>query len=574
MPRKDRVRRRWPQRSRPKDGQERIAQEVERLRQEVAERDSVITAMQRIGRVLEQRDPGPEVLYDLLEVIRDVTHTDTAQILLLDEGGSRLTLVADTDAPEKAGRVSIAVGQGITGWAVQHRKPVVIHSEPWNDPRYLEYPGLEERRWQSLLCVPLIAGGELLGAVNVRTFRPYDYSAGEANILQSIAEQIAQAIRYQSRVATLEHRAKRLEAVSEVGQAIAGSPYLEEILQLLVSFVAERLNYKVVTLRLLDEERKELVLRATQSEHYAYRKKRSIQVGESFAGKAIETGQTMVCDDILNSEEYIGTDLAEAQGLRSMACVPMFFRDRPIGVLTCYLDQVHRFSRSEVGILESLVRQAAVAIEHAKLQVRTTLMQELHHRVKNSLQQIVSLLRLELAERRASTVEEVVEDSIHRIQAIASVHDLLSREDLDRIGIRAVAEALAQHCAQSFVRKGAQLRIKVAGEDFPMSPHHATQIALILNELLMNAVEHGFRNAKHGGIDIEIGVEGEKAFLKVYNDGQPLPDDFSLARESHLGLKIVTELSHAVGGGFQIGMSEGRVCATVAFPRLRAEEST
>ncbi|MER3465836.1 MAG: hypothetical protein C4340_01125, partial [Armatimonadota bacterium] len=246
----------------------------------------------------------------------------------------------------------------------------------------------------------------------------------------------------------------------------------------------------------------------------------------------------------------------------------------PIGVLTCYLDQVHRFSRSEVGILESLVRQAAVAIEHAKLQVRTTLMQELHHRVKNSLQQIVSLLRLELAEGRASTVEEVIEDSIHRIQAIASVHDLLSREDLDRIGIRAVAEVLAQHCAQSFVRKGAHLRIRVSGEDFPMSPHHATQIALILNELLMNAVEHGFRNARQGGIDIGIGVEGEKAFLKVYNDGKPLPKGFSIDRESHLGLKIVAELSRAVGGGFQMGMSSGRVCATVAFPRMRAEEET
>jgi two-component sensor histidine kinase/putative methionine-R-sulfoxide reductase with GAF domain len=572
--RRKQPRRSWPSRRRPNTDQGRLEQELAQLRQKLAEKEAVITAMQRIGRVLEERDPGPEVLYDLLEIIRDVTHTDTAQILLLDEAGSRLTLVADTDAPEKCGRVSIAVGQGITGWAVEHRRPVVIPSEPWNDPRYLEYPGLEERRWQSLLCVPLVAGGEMLGAVNVRTFQPYDYSGGEANVLQSIAEQIAQAIRYQSRVATLERRASRLEAVSEVGQVIAGSPYLEEILQLLVSFVAERLNYKVVTVRLLDEKRNELVLRATQSQNYAYRKKRSIRVGESFAGKAIEFRQTMVCEDILASEEYIGTDLAEAQGLRSMVCVPMFFRDKPIGVLTCYLDTVHRFTKGEIGILESLVRQAAVAIEHAKLQVRSTLMQELHHRVKNSLQQIVSLLRLELSEKTAESVEELIEESIQRIQAIASVHDLLSREDLDRIGVKAVAETLAHLCAQTFVGRNMDIRIAVTGEDFSMSPHHATQIALILNELLMNAVGHGFHDLKRGSIWVKIGVQEDKAYIRVSNDGHPLPEGFDDKTGGHLGLKIVRELSRAVGGGFTIGMEKGRVVATVAFPITRASEET
>ncbi len=515
---------------------------------QIADKEALIDAFERTSEVLDRLGPGPEALSEIAEIARRMTKTDAAQILLLDSTGSRLALGADTNEPEKVGRVWIRAGDGLAGWVAQHKKPVAISREPWKDKRFIDYPGLDERSFQSLLCVPLFASDELIGVINVRTRRQNIYDKSDADILGKISGEVARAIRYQTKVETLETTAERYEAVSEVSEKLASSPYIEEILQLLVSFTAERLNYKVVTVRLLDETRNELVLRATQSTNFAYQKKRSIHVGESFAGKAILEKRSMVVEDVTRSVDYIGVDLAEEQGLKGMVCVPLLIGDRAVGVMTCYTEESRNFNPLEIKTLESLAKQAAIAIEHAKLQVRSTLMQEMHHRVKNNLQQVVSLLRLQLFENEHKSVSEVVQDSIGRIVAIANVHDLLSREDLDRVGLQSVAQALVAHHQQAVVPPDKQIKLQVFGDDVPLSMNQATQVALILNELIQNALEHGFHKAEEGEVNVFIKDEGHSIRLVVSNTGDKLPDDFDLSLDSHLGLKIVDNLAKAIGG--------------------------
>lgn len=545
--------------------------ELRGLEAELRREATTVEAMERIGRVLADSEPGMTALGEIAEIVREITQADAAQFFMLQSDGETLLLEADTYEPEKAGSVSIKVGQGLTGWAANQRRAVAIRRQPWEDPRFLDYPSLDERQFQSLLCVPLIAAGDLVGVVNIRTRRQYGYAAREADIVARIAELVARAIHQRSRQAVLESRAERYRAVTEVTELIAGSPYLEEILQLLVSFTAERLNYKVVTVRLLDEARGELVLRATQSTHYAYRKKRSIRLGESFAGRAVLEKRTLTTSDVLASPEYIGADMAQAQGLRSMACVPLLIREKAIGVMTCYTEDLHSFSRVEIQALESLAKQAAIAIEHAKLQVRTTLAQEMHHRVKNNLQQVVSLLRLQLGESEGRTIEDIINDTIARIEAIASVHELLSREDLDRVGLRSVAEALATHQQQVLTHPMRQIKITVVGEDVPVGMNQATQAALMLNELIHNAVQHGFASNEFGEVNVAICVNGEGLHVSVSNSGNLLPEGFSIETHGHLGLRIVDSLARGIGGTFSMSNRDGWVVAELVIPRDETE---
>jgi two-component sensor histidine kinase len=545
--------------------------ELRKLGAALRQESAAAAALDEIARAVAEGEPGRETLGEIADLVRRATKTDAAQFLILQPDGETLRLEADTYEPEKVGRIEIAVGKGLTGWVAKHRRPVAIRREPWKDPRFIDYPVLEERRFQSILSVPLVSGNELLGVVNVRTYRQYGYTDQEARLLGRIAGHVARAIRHQTKVATLETRAERYKAVTEVTELIAASPYLEEILQLLVSFTAERLNYKVVTVRLLDEERNELVLRATQSTHYAYRKKRSIAVGESFAGRAVLERKTVTVADVLQSPEYIGADMAAEQGLRSMASVPLLIRDKVIGVMTCYTDDVHAFGRVELQALEALAKQAAIAIEHAKLQVRTTLMQEMHHRVKNNLQQVVSLLRLQLSQAGWKTTTEVIEDTLSRIQAIAAVHELLSREDLDRVGILTVAQTLAAIHQQALVLPSKQIQIRVEGDEVPLSLNQATQVALIINELLQNSVEHGFKVVDEGEIEISIKFRDNLVTLWVANSGDRLPEGFSLAASTSIGLRIVESLAKAVGGRFRLIERYGWVLAEITFPREQAE---
>ncbi|MBI3721562.1 MAG: GAF domain-containing protein, partial [Fimbriimonas ginsengisoli] len=334
---------------------------------------------------------------------------------------------------------------------------------------------------------------------------------------------------------------------------------------------AQQFNYKVCTVRLLDERRQELVLRATQAPSKGYQRKRAIKLGESIAGRAIDLGRTVIVPDVQLEQDYIGHELAAEQGLRSMICVPLMIQDRPVGVMTCYTTVVREFPPDEVRALETLAKQAAVSIEHAKLQVRNTLMQEMHHRVKNSLQQVASLLGLQVRHGNYKSLEDALNDCLSRILAIASVHDLLSREDLDHVGLRSIAEMLVHHQQHSLILPGRSVGFQVRGEDVHLNMTQATQIALILNELLQNAVEHGFRNALQGEVHITVEENDGEVSLWVSNSGDRLSEGFVQGGDGHLGLHIVDSLTHALGGRFKLGDILGWTVAEVKFTRTGGE---
>src|SRR5687767_2508734 len=128
----------------------------------------------------------------------------------------------------------------------------------------------------------------------------------------------------------------QLSAISEVSKTITSNLYLEEILQLIVAMTAQTFNFKICSIMLLDEERQELVIKATQSKSRDYVDKPNLQVGESVAGRALLEGRVLTILDVKKWPQYRFPDIAEKEGLCSMVCVPLISRERSIGVLNCY----------------------------------------------------------------------------------------------------------------------------------------------------------------------------------------------------------------------------------------------
>jgi two-component sensor histidine kinase len=306
-------------------------------------------------------------------------------------------------------------------------------------------------------------------------------------------------------------------------------------------------------------------LRATQAPAKAYQRKRAIKLGESIAGRAIAQNRPIVVPDVQVAEDYIGHDLAVEQGLRSMICLPLMLSDRPVGVLTCYTSEPHDFGPEEIKALETLAKQAAVSIQHAKLQVRDTLMQEMHHRVKNNLQQVASLLRLQLRNKKYKDLEEALNDSLSRILTIANVHELLSREDLDHVGMRTIADSLVQMQQSTLILPDRHIGFQVSGDDVVLNMNQATQVALVLNELIQNAVEHGFKLTERGEVHVNIEERDGEVSLWVSNSGDQLPPGFDFRESSNLGLQIVDSLCRSMGGRFKIGEILGWTDSEVKF---------
>jgi two-component sensor histidine kinase len=492
--------------------------------------------------------------------------------ILFRESGDGLLLKASTIVPELSNRLRLGRGVGLSGNVVLSGEPIFLNRNAQHDPRFAKYPGVEYSECESMAVLPLFDGQQpSFGAILVRKGSPWRFPEGEKKRLTTLARSTANAIKAYEGAFQEGAQSNRLGALSEVARTISQSPYLEELLQLLVNWTAQQFNYTVCTVRLLDEHREELVLRATQAPSKAYHRKRAIKLGESIAGKAIAENRPVIVPDVQEDADYIGHELAIEQGLRSMICIPLAIQEKPVGVLSCYTSEVRDFLPDEIKALETLAKQAALSIEHAKLQVRNTLMQEMHHRVKNNLQQIASLLRLQRNMSRYKSLEAALDDTLSRILAIASVHDLLSREDLDHVGIRSIAETLVHHQQSSLLLPDRKIQFQVRGDDVTLDMNQATQIALTLNELIVNAVEHGFENTESGEIHINIEAPQDEVGVWVSNDGDPLPLDFDVSTASHLGLKIVDNLARSLGGRFTLSNRLGWAVAEVKFPKATGE---
>ncbi|MBX3119267.1 MAG: GAF domain-containing protein [Fimbriimonadaceae bacterium] len=503
------------------------------------------------------------LLAEIAHILVRECGVEDVHIFISDKGA--LVLRASTSAPEFNYRTRLGPDVGLVGQAATTREPIFIPADAASHPKNVRVPGFDNLPFEACGVVPMLSGPDLRGICVLST-------GSEWNLTSANQREVCKAVE----AATLAHKTfrhlyhlrtarSRIGAVTEVTKTIADSPYIEEILQLLVSMTAKQFNYRVCTVRLLDEDRGELVLRATQSQAKAYQSKRAIRLGESIAGKAIEKNHPIIVLDVQNDPDYIGHDLAVEQGLVSMICLPLVIHDNAVGVISCYTSEMRNFLPDEIAALETIAKHAAMSIENAKLQVRSTLMQEMHHRVKNNLQQVASLLRLQMRHGQYKSLEEALSDSLTRILAISAVHDLLSREDLDHVGMYTLANTLMQHQRESFSIPEKRITFLVRGDEVHLNTIQATQVALILNELIQNAVEHGFKDADEGEIHVTVEQRDEEMCLWVSNSGVPIPEDFDMNKAKNLGLQIVESLVRGLGGKWRLANVLGWTVAEVKF---------
>ena len=165
--------------------------------------------------------------------------------------------------------------------------------------------------------------------------------------------------------------------------------------------------------------------------------------------------------------------------------LPLRWKRRQIGELVC--DRDSPFTDEERALLVSIAHHAAVALEHGRAVMRGVLAQEIHHRVKNNLQTVASLLRLQ-ARATDTDPRKALEDSVHRILAIAAVHEVLTEQREEVVELRELLERL-----RAMLVQGLALGKEVHADLEPVSiaGNRATALALVFSELLQNALEHG-----------------------------------------------------------------------------------
>ncbi len=221
-----------------------------------------------------------------------------------------------------------------------------------------------------------------------------------------------------------------------------------------------------------------------------------------------------------------------------------------------------------------LVHDDTEAQQRAReLMVKTTMIKEVHHRVKNDLQTVASLLRMQMRRLKTEEAKAALGEAVNRILSVAVIHEFLSAQDTRAINIRDVAQRIVHQMQAGLLDPQRQISFAVRGPNIYLPARQATSCALVINELLQNALEHGFDlrepdKTTRGAIELTFEDHGDAVGLIIHDDGRALPPDFSLERVDSLGLRIVQMLvTQDLKGQIDLQSDHG-VSAIVRFPKM------
>jgi two-component sensor histidine kinase len=223
------------------------------------------------------------------------------------------------------------------------------------------------------------------------------------------------------------------------------------------------------------------------------------------------------------------------------------------------------------GALAELVISSRRAHERLKalLALKTVSLTEIHHRVKNNLQIVSSLLRLQSGKFADTAVREVFTECRDRINAMARLHEQLYNEHgQSHLDFAPHLRELTEMLMRSHEPAGCKLALNVSADHVPLDLDQSILLSLIANELLLNCLKHAFHGRPRGKVDAELRTTRDRVMLTIRDDGNgivPPPTDSEEQRGA--GIDLVQAMSRQLGGEFVVScMPAGGTCATISFP--------
>ncbi|MCM1991228.1 histidine kinase N-terminal domain-containing protein [Oceanirhabdus seepicola] len=221
-----------------------------------------------------------------------------------------------------------------------------------------------------------------------------------------------------------------------------------------------------------------------------------------------------------------------------------------IGNLTLQVKYIYQSSK--VLNLVMLIKDITDMKQKEKeLILKSVAIKEIHHRVKNNLQTIASLLRLQSRRIDNMEIKSALDESMNRILSIAATHEILAQEGIDEVDIKEVIQQIKLSISRCFNISSDKINITVEGDGFKIDSDKSTSIALIVNELLQNSLQYAFEGRAYGDINIKIQRGKVYSSISVVDDGMGFDTD--LISNKSLGLNIVKSLvKDKLHGNFNI----------------------
>jgi len=526
------------------------------------------------------------LLPTLLLRTREILGVDTCAVLLLDEETDELVARAAVGIEEEVERgVRIPVGGGFAGRVAADRHPVILddvdHADVLN-------PILREKGIKSMLAVPLLVAGRVLGVLHVGVLAHRVFDEGDVELLQLAGDRAAIAIEHARAFEAERQARKRVEHVQAVTDAALAHLELDDLFAVLLPRIRDILEADTCAVLLVDEGANELVARAAVGIEEEVESGVRIPVGLGFAGRIADERRPVILADVDHAD--VLNPILREKGIKSMLGAPLVVAGDVLGVIHVGALVHRRFTRDDVELLKLVADRVALAIERARLHEQTVQLDELKanfvaiasHELRTPATSVYGVLTT-LLERDGQLEEDVRRELLRvgveqgeRLRRL--LEELLDLSRLDARGVSVkprplVLASVLSEIVSEALSTGVTVEFDVP-DDLAVV---ADRLVLdrVVSNLLINAVRYGAEpitlSAEVGDTHLRITVEdsGEG----VSEEMRPrLFERFARTDSadvgSGLGLSIARAYAHAHGGDLVYNPGESGARFELIIPQV------
>lgn len=590
------------------------------LLQQIAEREQLEKAAALTKAEIERQNEQMESLYAIGKLANSMLDTDGILDLLTDEAmrvsrashGQVLVVQPDgalrrrslrgysSEEKELAQRVSVPSDLGPSRRALATRRLVRlddVQSEPGYPPLLLST--------RAELAVPILHKGHILGALNLQSQQVGAFRDADLAYLSALVDQAAIALNNAQVYQEADRRLNEQRTLREASAIISSTLELGTVL----SHIAEQMCMLVDTTSAyiceLSSREMSYTVIAEYVSQAAGGKEKSSDLGAVYQAYDSSFLDAMAMG-IYDTSHIDDPDLSDwdrehmaAFDAKTILYIPLLVRDELVGFAELWESRrVREFTVHEITLCEDIAQQAAIALQNARLyeqarlqladrvraerQLRSSLrekevlLQEIHHRVKNNLQVIYSLLNLQSDYTSAPEAREILLESRNRVRAMALIHEKLYQSpDFSQVDFREYVRTLITPLSDTFLSDMTSPAIRVQGDSIYLGINQAVPCGLILNELVTNAIKHAFppewsqeRTDQEPEIVVRLETEADGVIsLLVQDNGIGLPAHAGPGATPSLGLELVDLLAKQLDGSIQVTRANG-TAFLVRFPRI------
>ena len=394
-----------------------------------------IDALYRISTLSSKQLNSVRALEAILDEVMQLFSANSASISLLNASADSLLIEVQCGLPDSSRGFELPLGMGITGWVAQSGEPLLCEDVSLEE----KYFKLDERV-KAEMAAPLTEGGRTVGALNVDSCEVSAFGEEDLRLLVLIANEASRVLENMWMVQQLRKKADQLQSLVLLSQDISGTRKFDEVLSTITREGLLLLGCRLSAFFLYNEKEDIIQLQCLQDRNGPRHYHEMLKPADSLLGSSLRGHRQVQTMDLLRTEEHHFMDLIRTENLHSMLVTPVIFEDVPIGLITHYMDQPHRFHDDERMIARALADLGAIAIENARLYERVfeseesmrkserlttlgTLAAEIAHEIRNPLM-VVRLLfdSLDLGyhdDENKSKDLKVIREKLNHLEQIA-----------------------------------------------------------------------------------------------------------------------------------------------------------